>query len=74
MPLTRRRFSSSSFTEPSFAMTTIFVVLLVSYFLPWVVALLRRHRNATAIFILNLLLGWTFIGWVVALVWSFTNS
>jgi hypothetical protein len=24
------------------------------------------------IFVLNILLGWTFLGWVVALVWSFT--
>jgi Superinfection immunity protein len=41
---------------------------LAIYFLPsWVG---RRKRNATAIFALNLLLGWTFIGWVSALVWA----
>jgi len=54
-------------------MTMLFALVLVFYFLPWVIALLRSHRNSTAIFVLNLLLGWTFIGWVVALVWSFTN-
>jgi hypothetical protein len=39
-------------------------------FLPTVVALLRRHPSGIAIFALNLLVGWTCIGWVVALVWS----
>ena len=41
-------------------------------FLPVSVAVKRGHPNAAAIFILNLLLGWTFLGWVAALVWSFT--
>jgi hypothetical protein len=27
-------------------------------------------RNASAIIALNLLLGWTFLGWVIALVWA----
>jgi hypothetical protein len=43
------------------------------YFLPSVIARSRRHHNAVSIFILNLLLGWTFIGWVVALVMAFSN-
>ena len=42
------------------------------YFLPSFIAGMRGHPNTFAIFILNLLLGWSFIGWVVALVWSFT--
>ena len=48
------------------------VVSTAMYFLPSIVAIARDHRNAGPIFLLNLLLGWTFIGWVVALVWSFT--
>lgn len=39
-------------------------------FLPTIIALARRHRNALAIFLVNLLTGWTLIGWIVALVWS----
>lgn len=51
----------------------ILCLVVVGYFLPATVAGVRRHRNATAILVLNLFLGWTFIGWVGALVWSFTN-
>ncbi|KAB0269035.1 superinfection immunity protein [Microvirga brassicacearum] len=42
------------------------------YFLPTTVARARRHPQATAILILNIFLGWTFLGWVAALVWAFT--
>ncbi len=45
---------------------------LLLHFLPTFVAAMRGHQNAVAIFVLNLLLGWTVIGWVVALVWAFT--
>jgi hypothetical protein len=45
-------------------------IILALYFIPTIVANLRRHPNQNAIFILNLLLGWTLIGWVAALVWS----
>lgn len=34
----------------------------------------REHPNATAIGVFNFFLGWTFIGWVVALVWSLGNT
>lgn len=42
----------------------------VMYFLPTIVALVRSKRDITAILLLNLFLGWTGIGWVVALVWA----
>jgi hypothetical protein len=40
------------------------------YFLPSIIALLRGHLSTFAIFLLNLLLGWTLIGWIIALIWS----
>jgi hypothetical protein len=43
------------------------------YFLPFGVALLRNKRNKVSIFLMNLLLGWTFIGWVIALVWGISS-
>ncbi len=42
----------------------------VMYFLPSIIALARSKRDILSIFLLNLFLGWTFIGWVVALVWA----
>jgi hypothetical protein len=42
----------------------------VMYFLPSIIALIRSKRDVTAILLLNLFLGWTMIGWVVALVWA----
>ena len=50
------------------------LIALFVYFLPTVVAGNRRHRDRTAIFVLNLLAGWTFFGWVAALVWSLTSN
>ncbi len=46
----------------------IFCLICVVYFIPSFVG--RKKRDAGAIMTLNLLLGWTFIGWVVALVWA----
>ena len=43
---------------------------LLMYFLPSIIALARSKRDLTAIFLLNLFLGWSVIGWIVALVWA----
>jgi hypothetical protein len=48
----------------------IFGSMFVFYFLPSIVAFARSKRDSASILILNLLLGWTAIGWVIALVWS----
>jgi hypothetical protein len=50
----------------------VLALSLLLYFLPSVIANRRGHPNRTPIFVVNLLLGWTFLGWVAALVWSLT--
>jgi len=40
------------------------------YLLPFAVGLWRGHADISKIFLVNLLLGWTVIGWIVALVWA----
>jgi hypothetical protein len=47
---------------------------LLLYFLPALIARDRKNPNTTAIFALNLLLGWSVIGWVVAIVWAFSGE
>jgi len=42
----------------------------VMYFLPSILAFARNKRDTTGIVLLNFFLGWTMIGWVVALVWA----
>ena len=41
------------------------------YFLPSILASARRRPNTTTIFIINLLLGWTALGWIAAMVLVF---
>lgn len=41
------------------------------YFTPTMIAANRKNINTPSIFVLNLLLGWSFIGWVIALIWAF---
>jgi Superinfection immunity protein len=52
--------------------TTTGMIVVGLYFLPAIVAAIRHHPNQNAIFIQNLLLGWTILGWIVALVWANT--
>lgn len=47
-----------------------FGVGTLMYFLPSIIALARSKRDLLAIFLLNLFLGWSVIGWIVALVWA----
>jgi len=51
----------------------LIIFLTVIYFIPTFNAISRKHRNCGAIFTLNLLLGWTFLFWVIAMVWSATD-
>jgi hypothetical protein len=48
----------------------VFVISLFFFFLPTIIAMARHHRNKLAIFLVNLLLGWTGVGWLAALIWA----
>jgi hypothetical protein len=50
------------------------LIFFVLYFIPGLVAENRRHSSRGAIIALNLLLGWTVLGWIIALVWSLTGN
>jgi hypothetical protein len=48
------------------------VIMLVIYFIPTFCA--SEKKNFTSIFMLNLFLGWTLIGWIVALIWGLSKD
>jgi hypothetical protein len=43
------------------------------YVAPGVIASVRRHPNVIQIWILTIMLGWTFFGWVLAVIWSVSS-
>jgi hypothetical protein len=47
-----------------------FILCGLLYFLPSIIG--HRKQAFAGIFLVNLLLGWTVIGWIVALVWACT--
>jgi hypothetical protein len=50
------------------------VAAYFAYFLPTIIASKRQHRNLASISLVNIFLGWTFIGWFVALLWAIHND
>ena len=46
----------------------IITVITIGYMLPWAIAATRGRSNQAAIGLISFLLGWTFVGWIVALV------
>jgi hypothetical protein len=61
----------STAEKPYAAMVGLVFLALAAglvYLLPSLLAMSKK--NGLSIFALNVLLGWTFVGWVVALVWA----
>ncbi len=52
----------------------ILLIFIPSYFIPTCIALSRKKSNTLSIFALNLLLGWSLIGWAGALIWALSNK
>ena len=46
------------------------IVGLALYFVPTMVAVTRNCKARNGIEVVNLFLGWTIVGWVVALAWA----
>lgn len=47
-----------------------FMLALVCYNIPSIIAVSRYHNSAMKILIINILFGWTIIGWLIAFIWS----
>ena len=52
----------------------IFIIFIALYFLPYLIAKLRKIKNSTSVFWLNLFLGWTVVGYFVLLFYAALTS
>lgn len=52
----------------------LLIILALIYLLPTIIAFSRGHVSRWGIFATNLLLGWSGIIWLVALIWSLSNK
>ncbi|MPZ77983.1 MAG: superinfection immunity protein [Deltaproteobacteria bacterium] len=57
----------------------IFILILIVggfplYILPFIIARIRGAEHRTGILWVNLLFGWTVLGWLAALIWSVTEE
>lgn len=60
--------------NPSAGALIMLAIAIPLYFLPAIIAGCRGKVSGTAgVVLLNIFLGWTVIGWWVALIWAFTG-
>ena len=51
----------------------LLIVFLCLCLTPTIIAVARYHQSRLAIFAVNLLFGWTVLGWLIAFIWSLTG-
>ncbi len=67
--------TKASAPTPNFALGLLFLFLgACVYLFPGIIGQNRHHHQRTAIWVLNILLGWTVLGWIAALVWASTAT
>lgn len=52
----------------------LIILAIILYFLPAIAACSRGHNNSTPIFITNLFFGVSVIGWIVCVIWAFSDN
>ena len=55
-------------------MMTFLLAWFVLYWLPTIVAVARHPNSSLGVAALNFFLGWTVIGWILALMWALAAS
>ena len=56
-----------------FAASWLFISLAI-YFIPVIIAYVRKHNNILPITLMTIILGWTFFGWLAALLWALNSD
>lgn len=67
-------FLALTVITPTVLSLILLVLAVAFYFLPSILSYIRKHNNSSAIFLVNLLLGWTLIGWLYTYIWSLKKS
>jgi hypothetical protein len=64
--------ATTTATSPLQAVLSLLLLgaLIGAYFIPTIIALMRHLDSAVQVALLNFLLGWTMIGWIIALIWA----
>lgn len=58
----------------SFISIQLFIIIAaIVYFLPAILAYNYEHENAQDIALIDILFGWTIIGWLIAFIWVFSK-
>jgi len=52
----------------------ILIPVFIVYFLPTIVAVVDKRHSTGGVFLLNLFLGWTILGWIGALIWAVSSK
>ena len=58
--------------NPDVEFAVILFGFIIIYLLPSIIAIIRKHKNLVPVLIINIFLGATFFGWVIALAWALT--
>lgn len=62
------------YSENTAKLSVLGVICFGGYLLPSIIAAIRNAPSFIGILILNIFAGWTFIGWVIALIWASINK
>lgn len=68
-PVTDQRHGAARAVSATHAW--VWAVVTLGYMLPWAISASRGARKSAGVFWVNLLAGWTCLGWIVALVMAF---
>lgn len=62
------------FTLGALYFTNTVIILVAIFIAPTIIAFVRKHKNTIPIALVNIFFGLTFIGYIFALIWSFTSN
>jgi len=51
----------------------IIVIVIACYLIPTIIGVLRHHKDLPAIAVVNILFGWSVVGWFISFIWSLAD-